>query len=72
METLLSLKLEAGIPESEVAIRAVELAVQVGRVTVYDAAYHSLALTLGGTFVTADRIYYDRARKVGSVALLET
>ncbi|OGL42190.1 MAG: hypothetical protein A2042_00640 [Candidatus Schekmanbacteria bacterium GWA2_38_11] len=39
-------------------------------VTFYDAAYHCLAIQENGTFITADKIYFDKAKKKGSIKLL--
>ncbi len=40
------------------------------RITFYDASYHALALHLGGTFLTADKKYYNMAKSFGSIKLL--
>ncbi len=40
-------------------------------VTFYDAAYHAIALTSGGTFVSADGRYVDRVGDVGMAVTLE-
>jgi predicted nucleic acid-binding protein len=40
------------------------------RVTFYDAAYHALALVERGTFITADKKYFAKAKQAGAVALL--
>ena len=50
-------------------IRAVSLSVRYG-VTFYDAAYHAVALELGGVFVTADERYVRRASAAGGVSSL--
>lgn len=39
-------------------------------VTFYDAAYHALAIDLGGIMVTADAAYARKTRAAGHVALL--
>lgn len=39
-------------------------------VTTYDASYHFLAKKLGGTFVTCDRKYFEKAKKLGSIELI--
>lgn len=39
-------------------------------VTFYDAAYHVLALRLGGALITADRHYARRTRRRGHIVLL--
>ena len=49
--------------------RAVSLAVTYD-VSFYTAAYHALALALGGVFVTADERYVSRASEAGGVSLL--
>ena len=49
--------------------RAVSLAVTHG-VAFYDAAYHAVALGLGGVFVTADERYVRRVSGVGGILSL--
>lgn len=49
--------------------RAVSLAVTHG-VALYDAAYHAVALGLGGVFVTADERYVRRASSAGGISSL--
>ena len=39
-------------------------------VAFYDAAYHAVALGLGGVFVTADERYVSRASRAGGVSSL--
>lgn len=38
--------------------------------TVYDTCYHYLAMELGIIFLTADRQYYQKAKKLGSIELV--
>ncbi|MDA2929371.1 type II toxin-antitoxin system VapC family toxin [Acidobacteria bacterium AH-259-O06] len=40
------------------------------RVSFYDAAYHATALKRGGTFLTADTRYVEKAKDLGHLALL--
>ena len=49
--------------------RAVSLSVTYG-VAFYDAAYHAVALRLGGMFVTADERYVRRASAAGGISSL--
>ena len=49
--------------------RTVSLAVTYG-VAFYDAAYHAVALGLGGVFVTADERYVRRATRAGGISSL--
>lgn len=49
--------------------RAVSLSVEY-RVAFYDAAYHAVALELGGVFVTADERYVRRASGAGGISTL--
>ena len=51
-------------------IRAVSLAVTYG-VAFHDAAYHAVALGLGGVFVTADERYVRRASGAGEYRLCD-
>jgi predicted nucleic acid-binding protein len=39
-------------------------------VTFYDAAYHALAITRGGTLLTADRRYAKKCARAGHVSLI--
>jgi len=47
----------------------VTIAVRFAGASVYDAAYHALALGIGGSFLTAD-VYFRRTRRLGGIALL--
>lgn len=38
--------------------------------TVYDTAYHYLAMILNGTFLTRDKKYYQKAKKLGNIELI--
>ena len=51
--------------------RAVSLSVVYG-VAFYDAAYHAVALGLGGVFVTADERYVRRASAAGGISSLRS
>jgi predicted nucleic acid-binding protein len=35
--------------------------------TVYDTSYHYLAMVLDGTFLTRDKKYYQKAKKLGNI-----
>lgn len=53
------------------ASKALELMKKFKGATFYDAIYHSLAIKLGGTFITADKKYFEKTRKAGHVKLLK-
>ena len=55
--------------DSKWRIRAVSLSVTY-RVAFYDAAYHAVALGLGGVFVTADERYVRRVSRAGGISSL--
>lgn len=59
---------EAGL-DARWRSRAVALCVTYG-VVFYDAAYHAVALGLGGVFVTADERYVRRASGAGGISSL--
>lgn len=44
---------------------------ELEKISFYDAIYHATALHHDGIFVTADEKYYEKARHVGGVVLLE-
>ena len=67
---LLELELPTVDPDHQLLVDAVAITVRLPGVTVYDAAYHALALRLRGVFVTADQRYFRRARRLGGVELL--
>jgi predicted nucleic acid-binding protein len=55
---------------SEICATATELAMRLDH-HVFDTLYHAVALhTPGATLVTADRRYYDKARREGQIVLL--
>lgn len=72
-EELLASLTDFGLTEAELdsrwRTRAVSLSVTYG-VTFYDAAYHAVALGLGGVFVTADERYVRRASGAGGISSL--
>jgi len=37
------------------------------KTTVYDTSYHYLAIVLNGTFLTRDKKYYAKAKKLGNI-----
>jgi len=41
------------------------------KISFYDAAYHALALNTGGTFITADKKYYEKTKSEGNIMLLK-
>jgi predicted nucleic acid-binding protein len=41
------------------------------RVTGYDAAYHALAISRGGTMLTADRRYVSKAARAGHLQVID-
>ena len=69
LESLVDLGLTEARLDRVWRIRTVSLAVEYG-VTLYDAAYHAVALELGGVFVTADERYVRRAAAAGGISSL--
>lgn len=49
---------------------AFQLMQQYAKISFYDAVYHALAISEGGTFVTADENYYKTASSTGNIMLL--
>jgi len=49
---------------------ALKIALRFPGASVYDAAYHALALGVGGSFLTADESYFRRTRRLGAIELL--
>lgn len=55
----------------ELSHTAFEIMKKCPGVTFYDASYHALALSKSGIFLTADKKYYDKAKKLGHIMLLK-
>ena len=55
----------------EVTSIAFEIMHSTPKISFYDASYHALALSTGGTFVTADKGYYNKAKKWKHIKLLK-
>ena len=50
--------------------RAISLALKLDH-HLFDTLYHAIALEEKATLITADRKYYDKARRLGSILMLE-
>ena len=50
--------------------RAISLAMKLDH-HLFDTLYHAVALEEKATLITADRKYYDKARRMGSILMLE-
>ncbi len=50
-------------------LKALPLSYKLGT-SVYDTSYHQLALSLGGTFVTADNKYFTKAKHLKAIELV--
>ena len=50
--------------------RAIALALKLDH-HLFDTLYHAVALEEEATLITADRKYYDKARRMGSILMLE-
>lgn len=66
LDSLVAFQLTEAQPDSAWRTAALSLTVTYG-VTFYDAAYHAVALTRRGRFVTADDRYIRRAASAGGV-----
>lgn len=50
---------------------ALEIVKKCSGVAFYDAFYHALAISLGATFITADEKYFQKAKSLKKIMLLE-
>lgn len=41
------------------------------KISFYDASYHALAISENATFVTCDKKYYEKTKKLGHIVLLK-
>jgi predicted nucleic acid-binding protein len=69
LAALRDMQLEEHMPGALTEALTVQLVREHG-VTFYDASYHALAIVLGGTFVTSDARYIERAQAAGHIAHL--
>jgi predicted nucleic acid-binding protein len=70
---ILSLLLDYHFSECKVTgelVRVTNELMREYRVTFYDAVYHATAILQKGAMVTADRVYYEKTKKRGSVRLV--
>ena len=69
LSALIKFGIEEASPSQVWLAKTLELTERY-EVSFYDAAYHGLALTYKGMFVTADSRYVNRVREAGSVIAL--
>jgi len=60
----------ASSPSNAVYQRAIELASRLNH-HMFDTLYHAVALEENATLITADRRYYEKAKPLGGIMLLE-
>lgn len=70
MSALLAFEFEEVPLRAEFALAVMDHMQQIKGVTFYDSAYHVLALRTKGVYLTADRAYFNRAKRKGHVELL--
>lgn len=59
------------VASAQVYAMAIDLAIRLGH-HLFDTLYHAVALqTPGGILVTADKVYYKKAKSLGQIQLLE-
>ncbi len=69
LSALRDMQLEERMHDTSTEAPALQLVKDYG-VTFYDASYHALAIVSGGTFVTSDARYIERARGAGHLSHL--
>lgn len=69
-EVLLSYQFDEVLLDETYGRQVLDLMKRVKGVSFYDASYHVLAMREGGLFITADRSYYRRVAKEGSIGYL--
>lgn len=68
---LLNSGMETHLMTLESGSIAVKLMNRHKKISFYDAIYHSLAISKGGVFLTADEKYYNTVKKEGHIRLLK-
>jgi predicted nucleic acid-binding protein len=69
---LLELEVPTVDPDHQLLVDALAITARRPGVTVYDAAYHALALRVGGVFLTADERYFRQTKRLGAIELLSS
>ena len=72
LEALLALDVPTVDLDADVLGEALAIALRFPGASVYDAAYHALALGVGGAFLTADDAYFRRTKRLGGIELLRS
>jgi predicted nucleic acid-binding protein len=70
---IMTLLLGYRFPEAKTDAPLVAATLEIMRtcnVTFYDAAYHAVAMSAGGSFVTADEVYFRKGEGLGHVVLM--
>ena len=65
LQAMVDLELEERPPE--IYLEDIYRLIKRYKVTFYDAAYHGLAIHLGGTFLTADSVYARKTSQAGHI-----
>ena len=72
--TILSLLSDYAFPECELTKPLITSTFTIMNdcrgVTFYDAVYHAVAINQHGDMLTADKAYYEKAKKLGGIRLL--
>lgn len=67
---LLNLKMDEFVLDMPLTLKALEIVNSLPKIAFYDAVYHALAIMHKGTFLTADKSYFDKAKKLKHIKLL--
>lgn len=70
ISALLTLAFVKTANESSHYQRAISMAVKLDH-HLFDTFYHAVALQESGTLITADKRYYDKAKMMGAIIMLE-
>jgi predicted nucleic acid-binding protein len=73
-EPLLETVMDLSMEENSIRLETLKTTLALTQrfdVTFYDASYHAVAINRGGTFITADRKYFSKAKAAGSIVLLQ-
>jgi len=69
LEVLIDYRFEEVDVTKDISLTALKLMNNLN-VSFYDAAYHVLAIRREGNFITADKKYWQKAKKIGHIELL--
>jgi len=71
IQTIKKNRMRTYMLSNDMFMKSLRIMTKDAGISFYDASYHALAIQIGGTFLTSDKKYYQKKRRLGSIQLLE-